>query len=121
MQGLDNGNEKRVCLTKPISYPILIQLLQHACVVLTDSGGIQEEALTLQVPVMVLRNKTERPEVTDAHGGILIGTQRDRIINCIQILHDDPDYHTSFKCVDNPFGDGHSAERISEIIVNSLI
>ncbi|MEJ2452070.1 MAG: UDP-N-acetylglucosamine 2-epimerase (non-hydrolyzing) [Gammaproteobacteria bacterium] len=121
MHGLDNGNEKRVCLTKPISYPILIQLLQHAWVVLTDSGGIQEEALTLQVPVMVLRNKTERPEVTDAHGGILIGTQRDRIINCIQILHDDPDYHTSFKCVDNPFGDGHSAERISEIIVNSLI
>lgn len=121
MQGLDNGNEKRVYLTDPISYPALIWLLQNAWVVLTDSGGIQEEALTLRVPVMVLRNQTERPEVIDAHGGILIGTRRDRIIECIQTLHNDPDYHASFKCENNPFGDGHSAERISEIISNNLV
>jgi UDP-N-acetylglucosamine 2-epimerase (non-hydrolysing) len=121
MQGLDNGTEKRICLTDPISYPVLIWLLQRAWLVLTDSGGVQEEAVTLSVPVLVLRNKTERPEVIDAHGGILIGTRRDNIVNCIQRLHDDPDYHASFTRTGSPFGDGNSAQRISEILRQLLI
>lgn len=120
LQGLDNGTEKQICLTDPISYPVLIWLLQHAWLVLTDSGGVQEEAVTLSVPVLVLRNKTERPEVIDAHGGILIGTRRDNIINCIQTLHDDPDYHASFTRAGSPFGDGNSAQRITEILIQQL-
>ncbi len=120
LQGLDNGTAQQIYLTDPISYPALIWLLQRAWLVLTDSGGVQEEAVTLGVPVLILRNKTERPEVIDAHGGILIGTQRDKIVNCIQSLHDDPQYHASFKCTSNPFGDGKSAQRIGEILSKLL-
>jgi len=121
LQDLNNGTLKRIWLTEPINYPALIWLLQHAWLVMTDSGGVQEEALTLGVPVLVLRNKTERPEVIDAHGGILIGTRRDKIVDSIQTLHDDPDYHASFKCTHNPFGDGHSAQRISDILTQQLL
>lgn len=121
LQGLDGGTAKQIYLTDPISYPALIWLLQRAWLVMTDSGGIQEEAVTLGVPVLILRNKTERPEVIDAHGGILIGTQCDNIVNCIQTLHDDPNYHASFKCANNPFGDGHSAQRISAILAKQLL
>ena len=77
--------------------------------------------MTLRVPVLILRNKTERPEVIDAHGGLLIGTQRENIVNCIEAMHDDPDYHAGFKCMTNPFGDGQSAQRISEILTQQLL
>jgi UDP-N-acetylglucosamine 2-epimerase (non-hydrolysing) len=120
LQGLDNGSEKRICLTDPITYPVLIWLLQRAWLVLTDSGGVQEEAVTLGVPVLVLRNQTERPEVIDAHGGMLIGTRRENIVNYIRKLHDDTDYHASFKCTSNPFGDGTSAQRITDILTQHL-
>ena len=121
LQGLDDGLAKRIYLTDPIGYPALIWLLQRAWLVLTDSGGIQEEAMTLNVPVLILRNKTERPEVVSAHGGLLIGTQRENIVNCIQAMHDDPDYHASFKCKTNPFGDGQSARRITDILMQHLL
>jgi UDP-N-acetylglucosamine 2-epimerase (non-hydrolysing) len=121
LQGLDSGTTKHIHLIDPISYPALIWLLQRAWLVLTDSGGIQEEAVTLGKPLLILRNKTERPEVIDAHAGILTGTQRDNIVNCIQRLHDSPDYYASFICRHNPFGDGHSAQRISEILTRHLL
>lgn len=121
LQGLDEGVAKRIYLTDPIGYPALIWILQRAWLVLTDSGGIQEEAMTLRVPVLILRYKTERPEVVTAHGGLLIGTQRENIVNSIQAMHADPDYHASFKCTSNPFGDGQSTQRITDILLQHLL
>lgn len=121
LQGLDCGVRKQIYLIDPIGYPALIWILQRAWLVLTDSGGIQEESMTLGVPVLVLRNKTERPEVITAHGGLLIGTHADKIVRCIQSLRDEPDYYASFKNTSNPFGDGHSAERITDILTRQLL
>ena len=121
LQNLDSGLQKQIYLTDAIDYPVLIWILQQAWLVMTDSGGIQEEAISLQVPVLVLRDKTERPEVVEAHGGLLIGTQTDTILKHLEDFHDKPDYYASFKCSSNPFGDGHSAEHIAEILAEQLL
>lgn len=120
LQELNNSTHQQIYLCEPLSYPALVWLLQHAWLVLTDSGGIQEEALCLGIPVLVLRDKTERPEIIDAHGGMLVGTQVSDIVDSIQMLHDDPSQHASYRCTSNPFGDGHSAERIVRILTEQL-
>ena len=101
---------------EPVGYGEFSHLIAKADIVLTDSGGIQEEAPSLGKPVLVLRENTERPEAIDAGTVKLIGTDTDRIIaEVAEILDDDAAYRTMANAV-NPYGDGHSATRSTDII-----
>jgi UDP-N-acetylglucosamine 2-epimerase (non-hydrolysing) len=110
---------KRLYLTKPLSYPSLVKLLQQAWLVLTDSGGIQEESACMQLPVMILRETTERPELIESGGGILIGTEQSIIVNQVRRLLHDSAAHSAMCDAKNPFGDGFAAARIRDILALS--
>ena len=99
-------------LTDPLDYLQLAQLMNRAYMVLTDSGGIQEEAPSLGVPVLVLRNKTERPEAIEAGTVKLVGTDKDKIICEVENLLNNVDAYNKMAHAVNPYGDGHASERI---------
>ena len=103
-----------------MDYPDLLAILQAAHFIMTDSGGIQEESPTYQKPVLILRDVTERPEVVEAGCGILVGTDKAKIIKAFSQLMDDSFYYQQHAEVENPFGDGHASERILEQIVQDL-
>ncbi len=106
------GHVPYITLLPPLDYLPLVHLLKRAHLVLTDSGGIQEEAPGLGVPVLVLREVTERPEAVDAGTVQLVGTDPDRIVAAAVRLLEDPEAHTAMaRCV-NPYGDGRAAARI---------
>jgi UDP-N-acetylglucosamine 2-epimerase (non-hydrolysing) len=110
------GTEPRVFLTPPLGYLPLVALLDRAMLVLTDSGGIQEEAPSFGTPVLVLREVTERPEAVEAGIAQLVGTDRTRIVTAAsQILRAAQPGTTS-----NPYGDGRAGERIADIVVHTL-
>ena len=113
LAGLDN-----VALTAPLDYPHFARLLFLADVVLTDSGGVQEEAPALGKPVLVMRETTERPEGIAAGTAKLVGTDAQRIVAETCRLLDDPAAYASMSRAHNPFGDGHSAARIAELLAN---
>ncbi|MCC7008867.1 MAG: UDP-N-acetylglucosamine 2-epimerase (non-hydrolyzing) [Acidobacteria bacterium] len=101
-----------VRLVKPLPYPDLVDALRRAHFVLTDSGGIQEEAPSLGKPVLVLRDATERPEGVAAGVAAIVGTDRDRIVDAsVRLLDDDDAYRAMARAV-TVYGDGHAAERI---------
>jgi len=102
-------------LVPPLDYLPMVHLLKCAALVLTDSGGIQEEAPGLGVPTLVLREVTERPEGVEAGVLKLVGTGPDRIVREARRLLDDPAAHAAMARAVNPFGDGHAAERIVQI------
>jgi UDP-N-acetylglucosamine 2-epimerase len=87
---------------------------------MTDSGGIQEEAIALKVPVFVLRETTERPELLDAGGGILVGAGTDAICERFNWLLNDQVAYARMRQAKNPFGDGHAADYIARILEQSL-
>jgi len=100
-------------LIKPLGYFDFLQLESNAALVLTDSGGVQEEACILGVPCVTLRDNTERPETLEVGANILAGASADRILECCRImLHRDKNWL-------NPFGDGRAAERIVKIVTES--
>jgi len=99
-------------LLPPLEYLSLVHLLQHAKLILTDSGGIQEEATGLGVPCLVLRQMTERPEGVQAGVLKLVGTSSQRIIVETKRLLDEPAAYQAMAQAANPFGDGHASERI---------
>jgi UDP-N-acetylglucosamine 2-epimerase (non-hydrolysing) len=101
-----------VCLVPPLDYLDMQQALADAWILLTDSGGLQEEAPTYQVPVLVLRNETERTEALDAGCARLIGPNRRGIVNAVVGLMKDPDSYARMQRTGNPFGDGRAAQRI---------
>lgn len=102
------GMLQNVHLIAPLDYPDFIWLMARSRLILTDSGGVQEEAPTLGIPVLVLRNTTERPEGVDAGACLLVGTSKIDIINhANNLLSGAP-----FKPIANPYGDGNSADRI---------
>lgn len=102
----------RLHLIDPMPYLEFVKLLKQAHLVLTDSGGIQEEAPSLDVPVLVMRRATERPELIASGAGRLIGTDTDQIVaETIRVL-DDPNDHARMARAGNPFGDGRAAGRI---------
>ena len=103
-----------------MDYEQLVWLLSRATLVLTDSGGIQEEAPSLDVPALVLRDKTERPEGVDAGALRLVGTDPARIVAAALRLLDDPAEHARMALVPNPYGDGHAAGRIVSILAEKL-
>jgi UDP-N-acetylglucosamine 2-epimerase (non-hydrolysing) len=110
------GDVERVHLLPPLDYPDLVYIMRRAALILTDSGGIQEEAPSCNVPVLILRNVTERPEVVDAGAGILVGTDRKRIVAAVTHLLTDDAAYEKMANVENPFGDGHASERIVRVI-----
>jgi UDP-N-acetylglucosamine 2-epimerase (non-hydrolysing) len=96
----------------------LIHLLKHSKLVLTDSGGIQEEATGLGVPTLVLREVTERPEGVEAGVLKLVGTDSERIFQETRHLLEDQDAYVGMAHAANPFGDGHAAERIVQAVLD---
>jgi UDP-N-acetylglucosamine 2-epimerase (non-hydrolysing) len=108
-----------VHLLEPVGYLELIYLMSHSALVLTDSGGIQEEAPTLGVPVLVLRNKTERPEAIEAGFAELVGTNEESIIAHVRRRLDADGGPSKLHGRANPFGDGHAAGRIVDILARA--
>ncbi len=106
------GNLPNVYLLPPIDYPAFIYLMQQSYLVLTDSGGIQEEAPALGKPVVVMRKTTERPEAVEAGTVILVGTDKEKIIKACNALLNDNELYEKMSNADNPYGDGRASERI---------
>ena len=114
LAGLDN-----VALLEPLDYPQFARLLDISHLMLTDSGGVQEEAPALGKPVLVMRETTERPEGIAAGTARLVGTDADRIVRETNRLLDDPATYAAMAQAHNPFGDGHAAERIADLLAAS--
>ena len=110
----------RVHLIEPMEYRPFVQLMSKAYLILTDSGGVQEEAPTLGKPVLVLRKTTERPEAIDAGTAKLVGTDKDKIISAAQRLISDKQAYMDMSTKANPYGDGKSAKRIIDILLERV-
>ena len=113
------GDVPGVVLVEPQDYLPFVYLMTRAHLILTDSGGIQEEAPSLGKPVLVMRDTTERPEAVEAGTVRLVGTDRARIVAEAGRLLDDPDAHAAMARAHNPYGDGHAAARIAGIIAGA--
>jgi len=109
----------RICVTEPLSYPALIALLMRCQFTLTDSGGIQEEASALGKPVLVARLSTERQELIEAGGAVLVGTQVENILKQATVLLTDATARERMRLATSPFGDGRSAERIAQVLATT--
>jgi UDP-N-acetylglucosamine 2-epimerase (non-hydrolysing) len=109
----------RAEIIAPQEYADFVGLLSLAHIVLTDSGGIQEEAPSLGKPVLVMRDTTERPEGVMAGTALLVGTDRDRIVAETLRLLDEPKHYLEMSRAHNPFGDGHASERIVKVMLNA--
>jgi UDP-N-acetylglucosamine 2-epimerase (non-hydrolysing) len=107
---------KNVFFIEPLEYLSFVYLMEKSFIVLTDSGGIQEEAPGLGKPVLVMRETTERPEALKAGTVKLVGTHSEKIVNEISKLIEDSDYYNSMSMAVNPYGDGLSCERIVEAL-----
>ncbi len=106
-----------VKLVEPLDYIAFITEMASSEIVLTDSGGIQEEAPAFGVPVVVMRRETERTEGVEAGTLLLAGTEQAAIVASAKRLLTDTDYYISFATAKNPYGDGHAAERIADVLV----
>jgi UDP-N-acetylglucosamine 2-epimerase (non-hydrolysing) len=113
------GDLANVAMIEPLDYPHFARLLSISHIMLTDSGGVQEEAPALGKPVLVMRETTERPEGVAAGTAKLIGTDKDRIVSEIFTLLDDDAAYSAMARAHNPFGDGKASQRIAEIIGNA--
>lgn len=106
------GTVPSLTLLEPLDYPSLVELMARATLILTDSGGLQEEGPELKVPVLVMRDATERPEAVAAGVARLVGTSRASIVAQAAVLLSDEAARRQMICDVNPFGDGHAATRI---------
>lgn len=107
LSGLPN-----VFLTAPLDYLPFVYAMRHSLLLLTDSGGVQEEAPSLGKPVLVMRDTTERPEAVEAGTVRLVGTDADAIVSNVSLLLDNPGVYRRMSETHNPYGDGHACERI---------
>ncbi len=114
------SSHPRIELCEPLPYPELIAAMQQARLILTDSGGIQEEAPALRKPVLVLRKVTERPEAVELGVARVIGTDRDAIVEAAYKLLSDEAAYAEMARGGSPYGDGHSAARIVDAVKNYL-
>jgi len=114
------GNQENVHLTPPLEYPALIWTMSRAHLVLTDSGGIQEEAPALGKPVLVMRDVTERVEGIEAGTAKLVGTQREVITSEVTTLLTDPEAYARMAQAVNPYGDGTASIQIRDVLRESL-
>ncbi len=115
------GDLDNVAMIEPLDYPNFVSLLNHCSFMMTDSGGVQEEAPALGKPVLVMRDTTERPEGVEAGTAKLVGTDRDVILAEATRLLDDEAHYLAMARAHNPFGDGTASQQIADIIENSLI
>ncbi|MDY0271250.1 MAG: UDP-N-acetylglucosamine 2-epimerase (non-hydrolyzing) [Advenella sp.] len=113
------GGLSNVHLIEPLGYEPFVFLMQHAYLVLTDSGGVQEEAPGLGKPVLVMRDTTERPEAVEAGTVKLVGTNAELITNEVQRLLDDKDIYAQMSHAHNPYGDGQASQRILDFLKNN--
>lgn len=113
------ANSQRVILVDPLEYEDFAQLISAAHIVLTDSGGIQEEAPSLGKPVLVLRDTTERPEAVQAGTVLLAGTEQEVVYNYTSKLLNDSEFYKSMANACNPYGDGQACARIVSYILNA--
>ena len=111
------GGLERVCLTDPLDYEPFANLMNRATLILTDSGGVQEEAPALGKPVLVLRDTTERPEAVDAGTVKLIGTNQAAVYGAAKELLTDAAEYRRMAEARSPYGDGHAAERIVKALL----
>lgn len=112
------GSEPRVHLCEPLSYGPFVTAMKRSTLILTDSGGVQEEAPALGKPVLVMRNESERPEAIEAGVALLVGPNRERIVAQAQRLLDDRDFYARMASGASPYGDGRAAERITQSIAS---
>lgn len=110
-----------ISLIEPVNYEELVGLMSKAYLILTDSGGIQEEAPSLHKPVLVLRDVTERPEAVDAGAAKLIGTETDRIYSETKCLIEEPERYCQMSNAGNPYGDGQAGQRIVQFLLGQPI
>jgi UDP-N-acetylglucosamine 2-epimerase (non-hydrolysing) len=106
-----------ITLVDPVDYETMVQLLNRADLVLTDSGGLQEEAPSLHKPVLILRDVTERQEVVDLGAAMLVGTDEDRIVAATSELLTNPARYAAMSSVPNPYGDGQASRRIVQALL----
>ena len=111
------GDKPNVHLTEPAPYPEFVWLMDRSTVILTDSGGVQEEAPSLRKPILVMRETTERPEALDAGAVELVGTSVARIVESVSKLLTDPSEYARRQLDKNPYGDGQAARRIVDIML----
>lgn len=114
------GGAERVHLIKPLDYEPFVQLINKSYLILTDSGGIQEEAPSLGKPVLVLREVTERPEGVKAGTVRVVGRNRETIFNAAQLLLSDSGEYNKMARAINPYGDGHASRRIADFLEKRL-
>ncbi len=114
------GSHPRVFLTEPLDYAQLVGAIGNSYLLLTDSGGLQEEAPSLGKPVLVLRETTERPEAVTAGTAKLVGTNPSQIVSAAKELLSDETAYQKMATAINPFGDGHASERILQLVEHYL-
>jgi UDP-N-acetylglucosamine 2-epimerase (non-hydrolysing) len=112
------AEKKHITLLPPLDYLPLVHLMKHATLILTDSGGIQEEAPAFGIPTLVLRDVTERPEGVESGVLKLAGTQTSSIVGEAKRLLEDESAYRAMSRASNPYGDGHAAERIVEALLS---
>jgi UDP-N-acetylglucosamine 2-epimerase (non-hydrolysing) len=105
-------------LIEPVDYVAFVDLMRRAYILLTDSGGIQEEGPSLGKPVLVMREKTERPEAVEAGTARLVGTDEEKILAETVRLLDDPEEYRRRARIHNPYGDGRASARIRDVLIN---
>lgn len=114
------SNISNIHLIDPLDYPAFIWLMNKSYIILTDSGGIQEEAPSLGIPVLVMRDTTERPEGLLAKTSILVGTNTDKIILNAEKLINNEKFYSEISIQSNPYGDGKSAEKIVDFFMKEM-
>ena len=115
---LGDGAEKNIFLIEPLQYLPFVYMMERSYLILTDSGGVQEEAPGLGKPVLVMRNTTERPEAVEAGTVLLVGTNYEKIVGEVSTLLDDAEAYRKMSQAVNPYGDGLACERISAFLAN---
>jgi UDP-N-acetylglucosamine 2-epimerase (non-hydrolysing) len=115
------GGQPRIHLVEPLNYPDFVHLLQHAWLLVSDSGGIQEEAPTLRKPLLILRSNTERPEAVESGVAILVGDEPGRLQHLLDAALTDQAWAERVRTARNPFGDGASGENVASILHRELL
>ena len=113
-------NNPRAVLIEPLNYVDLIYSIKKSLILITDSGGLQEEAPSLNKPVIVVRDTTERQEAIDCGAAVLVGTNTNKIVNTVNKLITNKEIYNSMSRVNNPYGDGKASERIIKVCENYL-
>lgn len=113
-------NKDRIILTTPLDYAPFCALMKRAEIILTDSGGVQEEAPSLGKPVLVLRDETERPEAVTSGGVKLVGHDIEKITSTVKLLLDNKEEYNKMAQARNPYGDGLTSKRIADILIERL-